>query len=119
MKKKNILAIAMATAMLASAGLTACGSESDKIVISVINFGGGVGKLWLTDAMERFTAAVENKTYGTKTGVEFDEPQNQQSINTANIRSFHSLSRYDNNVSLRPLSRHCEPSGVAIHKMQS
>ena len=85
MKKKNILAIAMATAMLASAGLTACGSESDKIVISVINFGGGVGKLWLTDAMERFTAEVENKKYGTKTGVEFEEPQNQQSINTANM----------------------------------
>ena len=85
MKKTKFLAVAMATAMLASVGFSACAPTSDKVVISIINFGGGVGKVWLDDAIERFTAEVEDKTYGTQTGVEFDQPLNQQSINTANM----------------------------------
>ena len=67
------------TAMLAltfTLGATGCGNlggDSDMTVIYVQNFGGGVGREWLDNAVARFQEKVKDTEYEAgKKGVEFD-----------------------------------------------
>lgn len=47
--------------------------NSDKIVIRVANFGGGIGRKWLDEAGDRFAEIVKDKEYSTgKKGVVFE-----------------------------------------------
>ena len=85
MRKCNkTMARAMATALAFTALLsgTACGGSTDNsgkpdpsktTVINVANFGGGIGRKWLDEAIVRFQALKEGESYETgKTGVAFD-----------------------------------------------
>ena len=88
MKKTKFLAVAMATAMLGSTALTACTptTQGGEVLISVINYFGGVGRKWLDDAIERFKDLNEGTDYGGGyVGVDFEEPVNQQGISTATM----------------------------------
>lgn len=63
----------LATAAFGSAFAGCSGSQSDTTVITVMNTGGGVGRLWLDNAIERFTASKEGYSYEDgKTGVSFE-----------------------------------------------
>ena len=89
MRGKRLLALMMALTCFGS--IAACGGteegESKETVIRIVNFGGGVGDVWLKEAGERFAALHVNEEYETgKTGVKLDY-ESFQSINTANMNS--------------------------------
>ena len=55
--KKKLLSGVLALSMMASLGLTACGGGGDTsgaVMINIMNTGGGVGRVWLDDAIERY-----------------------------------------------------------------
>lgn len=63
------------------------GGSSDKTVIEVMNFGGGVGRKWLDQAVKRFETAYATKSYETdKTGVEI-KIENNINTGAANMAS--------------------------------
>ena len=68
--------LALTSIMGSAAGCTVTQKQadnSDKIVIKVENFGGGIGKKWLEEAGERFKDVVKDKEYAPgKKGVSFD-----------------------------------------------
>jgi ABC-type glycerol-3-phosphate transport system substrate-binding protein len=68
--------LALASLMGSAAACTttvAVEDNSDKIVIRVANFGGGIGREWLDEAAERFKEEVKDKEYATgKKGVTFE-----------------------------------------------
>lgn len=75
MKRKNWARVATsALALTFALGAVGCGGTNDNTtVISVLNFGGGVGKVWLEKAFERFKAEVGDKSYESgKSGVSID-----------------------------------------------
>jgi len=77
MKKKNLARVATTVlALTFTLGAVGCGpqgSESDATVINVANFGGGVGREWLDNAIARFQDKVKDTEYETgKKGVEFE-----------------------------------------------
>lgn len=79
-----LLATLFAGSMVACAPTIGSGKET---VISVLNFGGGVGEEWLKKAAVRFQELKANESYESgKTGV-FIDYISQQSINTANMDS--------------------------------
>ena len=95
MKKRRILALALAALSLASvAGMTACKPEEgfegeydfiynindpSRLKIKVKNFGLGPGNEWLYQTADRFAKEKMETTYGDKTGVYIDiEPNSQQ-----------------------------------------
>ena len=88
MKKRNVLAICMASAMITGVGLTAACSDtqtSGELVISVINYDGGTGRIWLSEAAERFKELNESTDYGGGyVGVDF-EVEHHQGLSTATM----------------------------------
>jgi hypothetical protein len=72
-KSQKLLSMLLATVALGST-LAGCGGNGDKTTtIYVMNFGGGVGRAWLDNAIERFTATKEGYSYEAgKTGVTFE-----------------------------------------------
>lgn len=79
-KAKKATSILMALAM--AFGMTACGGggDSGKTKIRIMNFGGGVGRVWLDEACERFAKANQETVFEEgKQGVEFEIEHN---INT-------------------------------------
>lgn len=75
-KTKKLLSMLLATVALGST-FAGCGgmsnSTGDSTIIYVMNTGGGVGRVWLDNAIERFTAAKEGHSYEDgKTGVTFE-----------------------------------------------
>lgn len=86
--KKRMLALAVCTVM-AMGGVVGCspfnqnegGGDGTTTHINVINYGGGIGRVWLDNAIARFTAEKVNEEYETgKTGVSFTVT-NTKSIN--------------------------------------
>ncbi len=90
MKKTLKKSVSFLLAALCMGSMVACGptgSEGNETVISVINFGGGVGEEWLKKAAVRFQDMKVNESYEDgKTGV-FIDYISQQSINTSNMDS--------------------------------
>ncbi|MBE5752058.1 MAG: extracellular solute-binding protein [Clostridiales bacterium] len=78
MKKVAGKVLTAALALTFTLGAVGCdqlggGSDGDVTYISVANFGGGVGREWLDNAIERFQNKVKDVSYEAgKTGVEFD-----------------------------------------------
>ena len=78
MNKKQLTKSVLATALaLSFTGVgAACGGgggSSDATVINVCNMGGGVGKVWLENAFQRFADSVGDKSYEDgKQGVEIE-----------------------------------------------
>ena len=76
---KGVLASVLAFAMVAptaACGGTEAGS-GDTTLIYVANFGGGIGRKWLDEAIVRFKAKIGDKSYEEgKTGVEFNITHN-------------------------------------------
>ncbi len=55
--KKKVLSSVLALSMMASLGLTACdpaGGSGEAGTINIMNTGGGVGRVWLDNAIERY-----------------------------------------------------------------
>ncbi len=90
MKKMIKRSVSLLLAALCASSLVACGSQGgsgEETVISVLNFGGGVGEEWLKKAAERFQELKADESYESgKTGV-FIDYISQQSINTSNMDS--------------------------------
>ena len=75
MKKFVGKGLTMALALTFALSAVGCGggSESNQTIIDVANFGGGVGREWLDNAIERFQAKIGDTSYEAgKTGVHFD-----------------------------------------------
>ena len=71
MKVKK-LAVAL-TAILLAFSAVGCGGGSNgggALKIKILNYGGGVGSIWLDDAIERFKKEVGDKQYGNYKGVD-------------------------------------------------
>lgn len=100
MKKNGLLKfLSVALSVGVVFGVTGCGSHTvvpddsdgsnvtDKTVIEVMNFGGGVGRKWLDQAVKRFETAYSGKSYETdKTGVKV-QIENNISTGAANMSS--------------------------------
>ncbi|MBQ7912461.1 MAG: hypothetical protein IJ506_07480 [Clostridia bacterium] len=90
MKKRNVVAICMAMAMTASLGLaTACTSTSTdgELEVSIINYDGGAGRIWLDEAADRFEKLNKTTDFGGGyVGVSI-KVDNQQSISTATMKT--------------------------------
>ena len=74
----GLLALTFIGGALAGCGqTTGGGGDSTKTKIMVMNTGGGVGRVWLDEAIKRFSKLKENESYETgKTGVEFEVEHN-------------------------------------------
>ena len=73
-KATKITSALMALAMTVGTalGATACGEDSTITTIRIMNFGGGVGRVWLDDACQRFVDAHEETVFEEgKKGVTF------------------------------------------------
>ncbi len=87
MKMKKITALTLALLSLGSISLAGCGgggSNKGVAMISIVNYGGGVGEEWLNNATERFAEANMDTQFGDYVGVEF-EIDNQQGITLTNM----------------------------------
>ena len=78
-KTKRVMCTVMALAL--TLGMTACGGggsdASGKTKIKIMNYGGGIGRVWLDEACERFAAANENTEFEAgKKGVFFEIEHN-------------------------------------------
>lgn len=70
---KGIMSVLALTFAFGAVGCGGLGGDSDATVIYVQNFGGGVGREWLDNAIVRFQEKVKDTEYETgKKGVEFD-----------------------------------------------
>lgn len=73
-KAKKVLISVLALLVF---GITACnggggGSSGGKLELKIVNYAGGVGRVWLDEAIARFEKEAEEKTYGAYKGVKFD-----------------------------------------------
>lgn len=63
-------------ALLVAFSATACGGSSSssgaKVPIKIVNYGGGIGSVWLDEAIARFEEQVKDKTYGEMKGADID-----------------------------------------------
>lgn len=82
MKMKKLCAITLAAAFCFS--MAACSmsmDDGDATVVNIMNNGGGCGRIWLDEAIERFQAQIGEKSYAEgKKGVKFEIEHN---INTS------------------------------------
>ncbi len=73
----GLLALTFVSGAFVGCGQTQGGGDSTKTKIMVMNTGGGVGRVWLDEAIKRFSELKKNEPYETgKTGVEFEVEHN-------------------------------------------
>lgn len=86
MKMKKLTALTLAALSVGTISLAGCGGGGNDgiAMISIINYGGGVGDEWLINATERFAEANMDTQFGDYVGVDF-EIDNQQGITLTNM----------------------------------